>query len=183
MGHFSRREKLGRLLWVITQGTVFRFSPRRADRWRAWLLRCFGARVGRVKLIRNTVRIEVPWNIEIGNGAQIGDRVYLYSLGPISIGDHTVISQFCHICAGTHDFERSDFPLIRMPITIGTRCWIATECFVAPGVRIGDGVVVGARASVVRDLPEWTVCVGSPAKSIGPRLLFDARSGERISPQ
>jgi len=180
IGHFSRAEKLGRVLWYIVQGTIFRFSPRRADNWRAWLLRRFGAKVGRVKLLRSTVRIEVPWNIEIGDGAQIGDRVYLYSLGPISIGAHTVISQFCHICAGTHDFERSNFPLLRVPIKIGARCWIATESFVAPGVTIHDGVVVGARGHVVKDLPAWTVCVGSPAKPIGHRKLVDVDTGERL---
>lgn len=182
IGHFSKNEKIRRLLWTITQATIFRFSPRRADNWRAWLLRCFGAKVGRVKLLRSTVRIEVPWNIEIGDGAQIGDRVYLYSLGPISIGEHTVISQFCHICAGTHDFERSDFPLLRVPIRIGDRCWIAAETYVAPGVTIADGVVVGARGGVMKDLPAWSVCIGSPAKPVRPRYLFDARSGERLDP-
>lgn len=182
MGHFSRKEKLGRFLWGVVQATVFRYSPRRADAWRASLLRLFGARVGRVKLLRSTVRIEVPWNVAIGDGAQIGDRVYLYSLGPITIGEHTVVSQFCHLCAGTHDYERTDFPLLRVPITIGSRCWIAAESFVGPGVTIGDGVVVGARGGVIRDLPAWRVCVGSPAKPIGVRRLFDVVSGERLDP-
>jgi putative colanic acid biosynthesis acetyltransferase WcaF len=182
IGHFSRKEKLGRLLWGVVQATIFRFSPRRADAWRASLLRLFGAKVGRVKLLRSTLRVEVPWNIEIGDGAQIGDRVYLYSLGPIKIGAHSVVSQFCHICAGTHDYERTDFPLLRVPVTIGSRCWVAAETFVGPGVCIGDGVVVGARGSVVRDLPPWSICVGSPAKPIGARRLFDAKSGERLDP-
>lgn len=181
-GYFTRREKIGRILWSIVQATLFRFSPRRSDSWRSTLLRLFGAKIGRVKLLRSTVRIEIPWNIEIGDGAQVGDRVYLYSLGRISIGEFTVISQFSHICAGTHDFERTDFPLLRTPIRIGSRCWIAAETFVGPGVTIGDGVVVGARGSVVKDLPAWTVCVGSPAKPISPRRLTDPATGRRIDP-
>ena len=183
VGHFSKSEKIKRLMWNIVQGTIFRYSPRRADRWRAWLLRLFGAKIGRVKLIRSTIRVEVPWNLEIGDGVQIGDKAYLYSLGPISIGEYTVISQFAHICAGTHDFERSDFPLLRVPIKIGSRCWIATESFVGPGTTIADGVVLGARSSVVKDLPQWTICVGSPAKPIGPRRLYNTQSGEWISPE
>lgn len=182
IGYFNKREKAGRLMWGIVQATLFRFSPRRADRWRAWLLRRFGARVGNVKLLRSTVRIEVPWNISIADGAQIGDRVYLYSLGPITIGENTVISQFTHICAGTHDFERSDFPLLRVPVTIGKQCWIAAESFVGPGVSIGDGVVVGARASVFHSLPDWKICVGSPAAPVKDRRLFDVQSGERLDP-
>lgn len=182
-GYFTRREKGGRILWSLVQATLFRFSPRRADAWRCFLLRVFGAKVGRVKLLRGTVRIEVPWNLEIGDGVQLGDRVYLYSLGRISIGEFTVISQFSHICAGTHDFERTDFPLLRTPIRIGARCWIAAETFVGPGVTIGDGVVVGARGGVVKDLPAWTVCVGSPAKPIGPRRLVDPDTGRRVDPE
>lgn len=181
-GYFTKREKIGRLLWTLVQGTLFRFSPRRADAWRAWLLRRFGARVGKVKLLRNTVRVEVPWNVELGDGAQLGDGVYLYSLGTISIGEHTIVSQFSHLCAGTHDFERTDFPLLRVPIRIGSRCWLAAETFVGPGVTIADGVVVGARGGVVKDLPAWTVCVGSPARPVGPRRLVDTQTGRRLDP-
>ena len=183
VGHFSRAEKLKRLMWNIVQATVFRYSPRRADQWRAFLLRRFGAKIGRVELLRNTVRVEVPWNLDIGDDVQIGDAVYLYSLGPISIGDRTIVSQFTHICAGTHDFERLDFPLVRIPVSIGPDCWIATDSYIAPGVTINPGVVVGARANVVRDLPQWTVCVGSPAKPVKARRLVDIHSGRVLSPE
>ena len=44
---------------------------------------------------------------------------------------------------------------------------------VGPGVSVGEGTVVGARSSVFKDLPPWTVCVGSPAKPIGRRVLRD----------
>jgi putative colanic acid biosynthesis acetyltransferase WcaF len=183
VGHFSTNEKIRRLLWNMVQATLFRFSPRRADQWRASLLRFFGAKVGRVELLRNSVRVEVPWNLEIGDSVQIGDSVYLYSLGPIRIGERSIISQFTHICAGTHDFERLDFPLVRIPVLIGSDCWIATDTYIAPGIRIGDGVVVGARANVVRDLPAWTVCVGSPAKPVKARRLVDPRTGDVLSPE
>lgn len=183
VGHFSTQEKIKRLLWNSVQSTLFRFSPRRADRWRGFLLRLFGAKIGRVELLRNTVRVEVPWNLDIGDDVQIGDAVYLYSLGPIKIGDRTIVSQFVHICAGTHDFERLDFPLVRIPVTIGSDCWIATDTYIAPGVTVHEGVVVGARANVVRDLPRWTVCVGSPAKAVKSRRLVDTESGEVLSPE
>lgn len=182
-GWFSKREKAGRLLWAIVEGTVFRFSPKRADGFRAWLLGRFGATVhGRPMVLRRTTRIEVPWNIELGDNVQIGEHARLYSLGPIRIGAHSIISQHAHICAGTHDFSDTRFPLRRVPITIGERCWIATEVYVAPGVTIGDGVVVGARSNVVKDLPAWKVCVGSPARAVADRKLLDTDTGERLDP-
>ncbi|GEM_PF-262747 len=182
-GWFSRKEKAGRALWVLVESTLFRFSPKRADRFRASLLRLFGATVhGCPEVLRRTVRVEVPWNIELGDRCQIGDAARLYSLGRITVGAHTVVSQHAHICAGTHDFTDTDFPLRRVPISIGERCWIATDVYVAPGVTIADGVVVGARSNVVKDLPGWTVCVGSPARPVRHRPLVDASTGERIDP-
>jgi putative colanic acid biosynthesis acetyltransferase WcaF len=138
-GWFTRREKLGRALWVLVENSIFRYSPKRADGFRAWLLARFGATVhGRPQVLRRTVRIEVPWNIELGEGVQIGDHARLYSLGPIRIGAHSIVSQYAHLCAGTHDFTDVSFPLRRVPITIGSRCWIATDVYVAPGVTIAD---------------------------------------------
>lgn len=180
---FSKKEKAGRLLWAIVENTVFRFSPKRADGYRAWLLKLFGATIqGRPMVLRRTVRIEVPWNIELGDRVQIGEHAKLYSLGPIRIGAHTIVSQHAHICAGTHDYSDTKFPLRKVPITIGERCWIATEAYVSPGVNIADGVVVGARSVVVKDLPAWKVCVGSPARPIADRPLLDTETGERLDP-
>jgi putative colanic acid biosynthesis acetyltransferase WcaF len=182
-GWFSVREKLGRACWVAVESTMFRFSPKRADGFRAWLLRCFGARIeGRPEVLRRTVRIEVPWNIEFGERVQIGDHARLYSLGTIRIGAHSVISQYAHVCAGTHDYSDTEFPLRRVPITVGRWCWIATDVYIAPGVCIADGVVVGARSNVVKDLPAWTVCVGSPAKAVRHRPLVDRSTGCRLDP-
>jgi putative colanic acid biosynthesis acetyltransferase WcaF len=100
----------------------------------------------------------------------------LYCLGAITLGDRVTVSQYAHLCAGTHDHTRADFPLLRAPITIGDDAWIATDVFVGPGVTIGAGTVVGARSNVFRDLPAWKVCVGSPAKPIKDRTLKGAPS-------
>jgi len=182
-GWFTKKEKAGRALWVLVERTLFRFSPKRADGFRAWLLGLFGATVhGCPEVLRRTARIEVPWNIELGDRCQIGDHAKLYSLGRITIGESTVISQHAHLCAGTHDFTDTDFPLRRVPITIGAWCWVATDVYVAPGVTIPDGVVIGARSNVVKDPPAWTVCVGSPAKPVRHRPLVDARTGQRLDP-
>lgn len=166
---WTRREKIGRCLWSLVETTVFRHSPRTAFRWRAWLLRCFGAKVDSLARIRRSVTIEIPWNLTIGPGAAIGDHVILYCLGSVTIGARATISQRAHLCAGTHDYSRPDMPLLRPPITLEDDVWIATEAFVGPGVTIGEGTVVGARACVVKDLPSWKVCVGNPAVPIKDR--------------
>jgi len=167
---------------MVVQATLFRWSPRRADGFRASLLRAFGARIGRPRVLRATVKVEVPWNLRIGEGVRIGDHANLYSLGVITIGDHAVISQHAHLCAGTHDFTLTGFPLIRPPITVERHAWIAAEAFVGPYVTIGEGAVVGARSVATRDLPAWMICTGFPAAPVRARALHDDRTGARISP-
>lgn len=168
---WTTREKVGRLLWSVVQSTLFRLSFHDWYAVRRGLLRLFGARLGRNVRIRRTVRIEIPWHLDLGDDVSIGDDARLYALGPIRIGERSFLSQMSHLCAGTHDHTDPDYPLLRPPIVIGADCWIAADAFVGPGVTIGDGVVVGARSGVFTDLPPWTICVGNPARPIKPRRL------------
>jgi putative colanic acid biosynthesis acetyltransferase WcaF len=170
---WTTREKLGRALWFLLEATLFRLSPRPCYRWRNWLLRRFGAAVHPTARIRSSVTIEVPWHLRVGEHTIVGDHVILYCLGTIAIGARTVVSQYSHLCAGTHDYTKRSFPLLRQPIAVGDDVWLAADVFVGPNVSIGDGVVVGARSTVVRDLPPWKVCVGSPARPVSDRVLQD----------
>ena len=89
----------------------------------------------------------------------------------ITIGANTIISQKAYLCASTHDFTKPDFPLICKPITIGDSVWVAAEAFIGPGVIIEDGGVIGARASVFKNVDSWTVVGGNPAQFIKKRVL------------
>jgi putative colanic acid biosynthesis acetyltransferase WcaF len=162
-------------LWWIVQATLFARSPQFLYGWRRFLLRLFGARIGRAVLIRPTVRVTYPWKIYIGDYSWIGDDVVLYSLGEIIIGKHTVISQKSYLCTGSHDYASLSFNIYSEPVQIGNEVWIATDVFVAPGVRVGDGSVVGARSSVLHDLPPGKVCYGNPAEPIKDRPVSRTR--------
>ncbi len=81
------------------------------------------------------------------------------------------MSQYSYLCAATHDYTQLSMPLVPKPIRVGSRAWIAADVFVGPGVTVGDGAVVGARSSVFRDVPSWTVVGGSPAKRLKRRVV------------
>jgi putative colanic acid biosynthesis acetyltransferase WcaF len=132
-------------------------------------LRLFGAKIGKNVLIRPSVEIVYPWNLLIGDYSWIGDHVVLYSLGQIEIGGNSVISQHSYICAGGHDYHSPTFDIFAVPIVIGSECWIASDVYVAPGVRIGDGTVVGARSAVFSSLPLGMICYGTPARPVRHR--------------
>ncbi|MEZ4796952.1 MAG: putative colanic acid biosynthesis acetyltransferase [Flavobacteriaceae bacterium] len=167
--NFRGKSKLFVQLWWIVQSTLFGLSPQIFYGWRRFLLRLFGAKIGKKVLLRPSARFTYPWKISIGDYSWIGDNVVLYSLGEIEIGNHTVISQRSYLCAGTHNYKKIDFPLVGEKITIGDSCWIATDVYVAPGVKILRNTIVGARSSVFKDLPEGKICIGNPAKPIKDR--------------
>ncbi|MBP6506838.1 MAG: colanic acid biosynthesis acetyltransferase WcaF [Opitutaceae bacterium] len=171
---WSRREKLGRLAWLVVQSTVFRWSPRSCYFWRNALLRIFGARiaVGAVSTPRifPTVRIHFPWKLEIAAGVMLAPDVHIYNLGTVRLDAGVNISQRTHICAGTHDIAQWTLPLRTAPIHIGANTWIAAECFVGPGVSIGELAVIGARSVVIKNQPGHMICAGNPCRPIKPRI-------------
>lgn len=158
-------------LWWVVQASLFRWSPQFAYGYRASLLRLFGAKVGKKVVIRPTATITYPWKVEIGDYAWVGDDVVLYSLGPITIGQHSVVSQRSYLCAGDHDYTQPDFPIRGRAINIGEQCWIAADTYVAPGVNIGKRTVVGARSSVFINLPSDHICLGTPCKPMKMRAI------------
>jgi len=158
-------------LWWLVQATLFAGSPQFLYAWRCFLLRLFGAKIGKRVLIRPTVRITYPWKVSIGDFSWVGDDVVLYSLGPIYIGSHTVISQKSYICTGSHDLTRLAFDIYYQPVEIGNQVWIAADVFIAPGVKIGDGSVVGARSTVLQNIPAAKICYGNPAEPVKDRSV------------
>ena len=169
--NFRGRSGLVVQLWWFTDFFFFKLSPQIMYGWRRFLLRLFGAKIGKNVIIRPNVTITYPWKVSIGDDSWIGDNVELYSLGEIEIGSNVVISQKSYLCAASHDYDKEDFPIWGKKITIEDECWLATDVYVAPGVTVGRGTVIGARSSVLNDLPAGKVCVGSPAKPIKDRVL------------
>jgi putative colanic acid biosynthesis acetyltransferase WcaF len=163
---FSLRNKVGRVMWGAVRVILFRPSPRILHVWRRILLRLFGARIGTGVRINPSVKIWVPWNLEMDDYSILGDYVDCYDLTKIKIGANSLVSQYTFLCTGTHDYELQSFPTRSKPITIGEGVWVAADVFVAPGVKIGDGAVVGARANVFKDVAPYAIVGGSPARFI-----------------
>ena len=128
------------------------------------MLRCFGAKIGRSVHIYPSATIYFPWNLDVGDESAIGECAFIYNLGPVTLGKRVTISHRAHICAGTHDYTKRDFPLLRPPITIAPDAWICADAFVGPGVTVGEGAIVGARAVAMKDVKPWSIVVGNPAR-------------------
>jgi putative colanic acid biosynthesis acetyltransferase WcaF len=170
---FSLRNRIARLLWGFVNLLFFRFSPKPMHGWRSFILRCFGAKIGKGVHVYPGVKIWGPWNLDLGDECGVASTAILYSQGKITIGRRAVISQGVNLCTGTHDYTRVGSPLITKPITIGDNVWVAAEAFVHPGVTIENGCVIGARSVVINNMPEWMVCSGHPCKPLKKRVIVN----------
>jgi putative colanic acid biosynthesis acetyltransferase WcaF len=166
---FSYQNRLARMIWQLVWVLLFRPTPPPCHAWRCWLLRRFGARIGSPCYVYNDVEIWAPWNLVMADYSTLGRRVNVYSMAEVSLGLRAVVSQGVHLCTGSHDYESANFQLYARPIHIGADAWICAEAFLAPGVEIGDGAVIGARAVVTRNQPSWMVCAGNPCRALKPR--------------
>lgn len=165
----SRGNRVRGFLWRLTRLTLFRCSPMNGTGWRNVLLRIFGAKVAPAVAIAPSVLIDYPWNLTIERGVVLCDRVIINCMGAVTIGEGTRISQYAHICAGTHEYQRPDMRIEPRPIALEPDVWIAADAFVGPGVRIGRGAMLAARSSAFGDMPAGMICVGEPARPVKPR--------------
>ena len=94
--------------------------------------------------------------------------------GTVRIGHNTLIGGFVTIIDGNHVISDSGHPVreqggVQKPIDIGQDVWIGTNSVILQGVRIGDHAVIAANATVTKDVPEWAVVAGTPARIMRDR--------------
>ena len=158
-----------RLLWTAVWLLFAAWTPPPLRGWRRWLLNLFGAKLARGANVYGGVRVWYPPNLTMDAFASLGPRVTCYCMAPVRLGTYAVVSQGAHLCAGTHAIDDPNFQLVTRPIEIGAKAWIAAEAFVGPGVSVGEGAVLGARAVAMRDLDAWSVYSGNPAVKLKDR--------------
>lgn len=168
----GRRHQFLRLIWNAVWLIGARWLPRSAGTgWKRTLLRMFGADVASTACVYSSTRIYYPPNLTMHPYSCLASEVDCYNVAPIVIGTHVTVSQKTTLCTASHDIADRNHQLITRPITICDDAWVAAEAFVGPGVTIGEGAVVGARAAVFKDVEAWTVVGGNPAKFIKKRVL------------
>ena len=106
-------------------------------------------------------------DIQIGNNSGIGLNCRV--MGPLSIGDDVMMGPDVMIFTQNHKNDRLDIPMRlqtdpKNPVTIGDDVWIAARAIILPGVAVHKGAIVGAGAIVTKDVPEYAVVGGNPAR-------------------
>lgn len=166
--HEEKPNRRRRILWYIVNHTIYRIGN---WKWRARLLRWFGADIGDYYAIYRSIEVYDPANLKTGTRALIGPRVDVYNKAKVTLGDNVVVSQDVFLCTASHDITSSTMDLVVRPITIENNVWVAARATILPGVTIGEGAVVGAGAVVAKDVPPWSVVAGNPARVVKKREL------------
>lgn len=168
---FSVSEKIKQRLWEIIQGTVFRYSPFFARKFRVFLLNLFGAKISYSCSVESTAFIYHPWKLSMGFKSSLGRNSYISCEGGVNIGQYVCVGRDVNILSGSHNISSKLFEMIISPITIKDGAWIATGAYVLPGISIGNSSVVGAASMVTKDVPDNMVAAGNPVRLIKKRFL------------
>ena len=166
---FSLRDRLGRMAWNLCWLFLYRPSPRPLHRWRALLLKAFGAKLGPNCHFYPGSKVWAPWNLVCDDQVTAGDGAEIYNPAPICFHSHAIMSQGAYVCGATHDFDNPAFPLLAFSMVIGAYAWICARASVGPGINVGEGAVLGLGSVATRDLEPWGVYAGVPAVKLKER--------------
>jgi len=128
-----------------------------------------GMKLGKGSSLHMWARFYQPNNIHIGSDTIIGDNVFIDGREKVTIGNHVDIASQVLIYNSEHDINSDDFHATNASVEIEDYVFVGPRVIILPGVRIGKGAVVAAGAVVTKDVAEFTMVGGVPAKVIGER--------------
>ncbi|SDT19713.1 putative colanic acid biosynthesis acetyltransferase WcaF [Maribacter dokdonensis] len=154
--------KLKEMLWYLTKVLFFLSALPYPSKFKVWLLKLFGAKVGTGIIIKPRVNIHFPWKLEIGNHVWIGEEAFLLNFEQIKIGDNVCISQRSFLCGGNHDYRIPSMPYRNGPIELKDGCWVGANCFVGPNVVVGFDSVLTVGSIIVASIEPNKVITQRP---------------------
>lgn len=140
---------------------------------RRFVYRIAGAQIGKGSSIHMWANFFSLANIRVGEDSVIGDHVFLDGRDSLVIGDHVDIASSVMIYNSQHDINSPDFRAVLAPVEIKDYVFIGPRVIILPGVTVGRGAVVAAGAVVTKDVAEYEIVGGIPAKRIGERSHKD----------
>ena len=152
------------MAWYVVNALIVRASWNPLMGLKIWLLRAFGAKIGRGLVIKNEVRIKSPWYLTVGENCWLGERCWIDNLERVSIGSNVCISQGAMLLTGNHDYKVATMPYRNAPITIEDGAWIGANSTVCPGVTVHENAILTVGSVATKDLEANGVYQGNPAE-------------------
>lgn len=159
-----------RVAWYAVNALVVRASWCTSMRLKVWLLRLFGATIGRGLVIKNEVRIKSPWYLTVGDNCWLGERVWIDNLERVVIGSNVCLSQDAMIITGSHDYHSPTMAYRNAPVQVEDGCWVGARAVVCPGVTVGRNAVLTVGSVLTADAEPNNIYKGNPAVAVRKRF-------------
>lgn len=171
MNRIVRRIKTILLEFLIMELHAVGYIP--SHHFRRFFYRLFGMKIGSGSTLHMRARFYNTFNIKIGEDSIVGEDTVLDGRDNLIIGNHVDIASEVMIYNAQHDVRDPNFRAVQAPVTIEDYVFIGPRAVILPGVTIKKGAVVGAGAVVTKDVEEYSIVGGVPAKHIGERGVKD----------
>ena len=125
----------------------------------------FYNQIGKNSVVNNQLTVVLPKNVTIGSGVTVMNGALMMAAGGITIEDKVLIAANVQLISNNHDPYDRDV-LTCKPIRIKYGAWVGAGATILPGVTVGKYAIVGANSVVSKDIPDYGVAVGTPAKVI-----------------
>jgi putative colanic acid biosynthesis acetyltransferase WcaF len=156
--------------WYLVSIFFFRSGMIPFSNVLVFILKLFGARIGKDVRIKPSVYIRYPWKLSLGDHSWLAD-CYIDNLDHVIIGKNVCISQQAMLLTGNHNYKCKDFNLYTRPITLEDGVWIAARAIVCPGVTAYSHAVLLSAAVADTALQAYSVYQGNPAIMIRKRKI------------
>jgi putative colanic acid biosynthesis acetyltransferase WcaF len=160
-----------RLVWFYVNALFFKTSLIPSSGFKVFLLRMFGARIGKNVIIKPCVNIKYPWFLQIGDETWIGENVWIDCLVKISIGANVCLSQGAVLLTGSHNYKKTAFDLITKGLILEDGVWIGAGAMVNLGITAGSHSVLTSGSVATKNLLPYSIYQGNPAVKVREREI------------
>jgi len=168
---YNPGSKLKRALWLIVNPMIVNNHYFPLSSIKIFVLKLFGAKIGKKLTLKQGVNIKYPWFLEIGDYVGLGENVWIDNLAKVTIGNQVTISQGAYILTGNHDFTSPTFDLRIKEIILEDGVWIGAKSVVCPGTICKSHAVLGVGSILTKDMEPYAIYFGNPAEKIKTRII------------
>lgn len=159
-------------LWYFVNALIVKASWNPFMGIKVFLLRAFGAKIGKGLVIKNNVVIKSPWNLVVGDDCWIGEGCWMDNLDKVFIGNNVCISQGALLLTGNHDYTVYSMPYRNAAIRVEDGAWIGAKGIVCPGVNVHRNAILTVGSVATKDMEADCIYQGNPAVKIRTRKIL-----------
>jgi putative colanic acid biosynthesis acetyltransferase WcaF len=168
---YKPANKIKIVIWFIINRLIINTYLPIPTLLKIFILRIFGAKIGRNVIIKPKVNIKYPWLLEVGDNTWIGENVWIDNLAIVLIGKNVCISQGAMLLTGNHDYKKVAFDLIVGEIILEDGVWIGAKAVVCPKVQCHSHAILSVNSVATKDLEAYKIYQGNPAVFVRGREI------------